>query len=95
MCLRRLGEESVVYLAERFETHLVDEAGSAVMDAIQQIHDASRPCSVPVLYTWLATDADLDAADQSNPDFDAQAEAALMPILNELARIGVLTTLVC
>ena len=93
--LRRFDEETVVYLAERFETHLVDVAGSAVLDAIQQIHDASRSCSMPALYTWLSTDADLDAVDQSNPDFDAQAETALMPILNELVRVGVLTSRVC
>ena len=85
--LCRLDDEVVVYLAERFETHLVDDAGGQILEAVQQMQSAAQPCSVPALYAWLSDDSDLDAA--------MQAEAVLMPLLCELVRVGVLTTRAC
>ena len=85
--LRRLDDEMVVYLAERFETHLVDDAGGQILEAVQQMQSAAQLCSVPALYAWLSDDSDLDAA--------MQAEAVLMPLLSELVRVGVLTTRAC
>ena len=83
----------VVYLATRFETHLVDDAGGQILEAVQQMQSAARPCSVPALYAWLSDDRDLDAAMQAEPE--SEAEAVLMPLLSELVRVGVLKTQVC
>ena len=79
----------VVYLAERFETHLVDDAGGQILEAVQQMQSAAQTCSVPALYAWLSDVSDLDAAMQ------AEAEAVLIPLLSDLVRVGVLTTRAC
>ena len=79
----------VVYLAERFETHLVDDAGGQILEAVQQMQSAAQTCSVPTLYAWLSDVSDLDAAMQ------AEAEAVLIPLLSDLVRVGVLTTRAC
>ena len=78
----------VVYLAGSFETHLVDDAGCQILEAVQQMQSVAQPCSVPALCAWLSDDSDLDAAMPS----EYEAEAALMPLLSELIRVGVLTT---
>ena len=87
--MRRLDDEMVVYLAERFETHLVDDIGGQILEAVQQMQSAARPSSVPALYTWLSSDADLGAAIQAEPD------AVLLPLLSELVRIGALAIQTC
>ena len=87
--LRRVDDEMAVYLSERFETHLVNESGCEVLEAIQQMHVISQPCSLPALYAFLTGDSDPNAAMHS------EAEAALMPLLSELVRIGVLSTRLC
>ena len=89
--LRRLDDELVVYLAERFETHLVDDVGGQVLEAVYQMQSAAQPCSVPALYAWLSDDSDLDAAMQA----EFEAEAVLIPLLSDLVRVGVLTTRAC
>ena len=81
----------VVYLAGRFETHLVDDAGGQILEAIQQMQSAAQTCSVPTLYAWFSDDSDLDSAMQS----EYEAEAVLMPLLSDLVRVGVLTTRAC
>ena len=81
----------VVYLAERFQTHLVDDVGGQILEAVQQMQSAARPCSVPALYAWLAAGSDVDTAVQA----DSEAEAVLMPLLGELVRVGVLTIQAC
>ena len=91
--LRRLDDEMVVYLAGRFETHLVDDVGGQVLEAVQQMQIAVQPCSAPALYVWLSDDSDLEAAMQAESEFEA--EAVLMPLLSELVRVGVLTTKAC
>ena len=87
--VRRLDNEMVVYLAESFETHLVDDVGGQILEAVQQMQSAARTCSVPALYAWLSAGSDLEAVIQ------AEAEAVLMPLLSELARVGVLTIQAC
>ena len=89
--VRRLDDEMVVYLAERFETHLVDDVGGQILEAVQQMQSVARPCSVPALYAWLSAGSDLDAAVQA----DSETEAVLMQLLGELVRVGVLKTQVC
>ena len=81
----------VVYLVGCFETHLLDDAGGQVLEAIQQMQNAATPCSVPALYDWLWADADFGPAIQA----ELEAEAVLMPLLSELVRVGVLATQVC
>ena len=81
----------VVYLAERFETHLIDDAGGQILEAVHKMQSAAQPCSVPALYAWLSSDADLGAAIQA----EYEADAVLMPVLSELVRVGVLMTRAC
>lgn len=81
----------VVYLAESFETHLVDDVGGQILEAVQQMQSAARTCSVPALYAWLSAGSDVEAVIQA----DSEAEAVLMPLLGELARVGVLTIQAC
>lgn len=81
----------VVYLATSFETHLIDDAGGQILEAVQQIQDAATACSVSVLYARLWANADF------GPDIHAEheAEAVLIPLLNEMVRIGILATQAC
>lgn len=89
--MRRLDDAVVLYLTERFETHLIDDAGGQVLEAVQQMQDAAKPCSTHSLYAWLAADTGVDTAVQVETD----AVAVLMPLLSELVRVGALTTLTC
>lgn len=81
----------VVYLAGCFETHLVDDTGGQILEAVQQMQNAATPCSVLSLYAWLWADAGFGPAIQA----ELGAEAVLMPLLSELVRVGVLATQVC
>ena len=87
--LRRVDDEMAVYLSERFETHLVDESGCEVLEAVHKMHASGQQFSLPALYALLTGDSDLDAAMHS------ESEATLMPLLSELVRIGVLSTRRC
>lgn len=91
--MRRLDDDVVVYLAESFETHLIDDVGSQILESVQQMQSAARPCSVPALYAWLSAGSDVDATGQG--DSEAEAEAVLVPLLDELVRVGVLTIQAC
>lgn len=90
--MRHLDNEMAVYLAERLETHLVDETGAQVLEAIQQMNTAKLPCSVMTLYTWLAGDG-LDMAHETL--LESAGYTLLMPLLSELIRINALTTHMC
>ena len=89
--VRRLDDEMVAYLGDSFETHLVNDIGGQILEAVQQMQSASRPCSAPALYAWLSASSDLDAAVQA----DSEAEAVLKPLLGELVRVGILTIEAC
>lgn len=89
--LRRLDDEMVVYLADRFETHLIDDVGGQILEAVQQMQSAARPCSVSALYAWLSYNSDVDTAVQ----VASEADVVLKPLLGELVRIGVITIQAC
>ena len=89
---RRLDDEVVVYLAQRLETHLLDNCGGQVLEAMQEMQRSGTPCSTVSLYTWLLADAEADEPGQT----DTQSpDTMLMPLLNELMRIGAITAQVC
>lgn len=87
--LRRVDDEMAVYLSERFETHLVNESGCEVVEAVYKMHASGLQFSLHALYALLTGDSDLDAETRS------ESEATLMPLLSELVRIGVLSTRRC
>ena len=112
--MRRLDEEMAVYLARRLETHLLDDIGAQVVEAVQLMQDSARACSVHTLYSQLSIDPEhthasptrppadgaagpilADSNSQSDTATNAEAEVVLMPLLNELVRLGVLTTRAC
>lgn len=80
-----------MYLAASFETHLIDDAGGQILESVQQIQDSATPCTVSALYALLWANADF------GPDIlvELEAEAVLIPLLNELVRVGILATQVC
>ena len=80
---RRLDDEMVVYLSDSFETHLVDDVGGQILEAVLQMQSAAKPCSVPALFAWLSAGSDVQ--------LDPEAEVSLLPLLDELARVGILT----
>lgn len=88
MYLRPLDDEVVVYLESSFETHLIDDIGYQILEAVQQMESAAHPCSLPALSAWLLADSDISIAVDADPY--PKAEAMLTPLLSELLRIGVL-----
>lgn len=96
---RRLDDEVAVYLAASFETHLLDDAGGQVVEALQALQQGAIPASVVALAGWLTSDQDtaiaLSGVPFGEPDLQAlqHAQSLLQPVLAELTRIGV-TTLV-
>lgn len=54
--VRLLDEEMAVYLAHRFETHLLDEIGAQVLETVQFMQDSAQPCSIATLYRQLGID---------------------------------------
>lgn len=93
--MRRLDDAVLLYLTVRLETHLIDDAGGQVLEAVQQMQDAAKPCSMPALYAWLVADTGQDTAAHLEAAPEAEAEAVLMPLLSELVRVGALTTQAC
>ena len=90
MYLRPLDDEVVVYLESSFETHLIDDIGYQILEAVQQMESAARPCSLRALSAWLLADSDISIAVDVDPY--PKAEAMLTPLLSELLRIGALTS---
>lgn len=87
----RLDDDIVVYLAKSFETHLIDDAGGQILEAVQQMQNAATPCTVAALYARLWADSEFGPAVQA----EFEAEVVLIPLLSELVRVGVLATHVC
>jgi len=81
-----------VYLARRLETHLLDDSGGQVLEAMQEMQRVGTPCSTVTLYTWLLADSEADEPGQT--DFQSP-DTMLMPLLNELIRIGAINAQVC
>ncbi len=98
---RRLDDEVAVYLAASFETHLLDDAGGQVVEALQALQQRAIPASVAALVTWLIGDSDSTVAlpDAGSSDADPQAfqhaQSVLQSMLAELTRIGVITPQPC
>jgi len=83
---RSLGDETVVYLPDRFETHLLDEAGAQVLECALAFQSSGRAAFTAAdALTWLM-------ADQTNPNSSdmAQGAQALDVVLADLCRVGVL-----
>jgi len=81
-----------VYLAQRLETHLLDDSGGQVLEAMQEMQRDGTPCSTVSLYTWLMADSEVDEPGQT--DFQSP-DTILMPLLKELMRIGAINAQVC
>ena len=83
---RSLGDETVVYLPDRFETHLLDEAGAQVLECALAFQSSGMiTFTAADALTWLM-------ADETNPNTTdmAQGAQALDVVLADLCRVGVL-----
>ena len=83
---RSLGDETVVYLPDRFETHLLDEAGAQVLECALAFQASGIVTfSASDVLGWLM-------ADETNTDSTdmTQAGHALEVVLDALVRVGVL-----
>jgi hypothetical protein len=89
--LRELDGAVVAYVGQRFETHLLDDASAQVLDAFKSSSAGSRSYSAHGLVeAFLAGEPDAQ-----NTEVQEVALAALMPLLTELVRLGVLTINEC
>ena len=86
---RLLDGEAVVYVGERFETHLLDPASTWLIAALQ---GAAEPCLLSDISRQFFSDETLGQA----PARDAGADADLLsPLLNQLVQHGILSKLLC
>lgn len=98
---RRLDDEVGVYLADRFETHLLDDKAWQVLQAIQELGLEQRHATPLALAARLLALPDaLSAGDTVAASHQASAQHAdacrsLAPVLAALADIGVLTVSAC
>lgn len=96
---RRLDDEVGVYLADRFETHLLDDKAWQVLQAIRELGLEQRHATPQALAERLLALPDAlpagDACDASQPAQHADACRSLAPVLAALADIGVLTVSAC
>ena len=111
VCSRLLDGETAVYISGRFETHLLDDAGSQVLEAVSELRNTAAQCSTSAIYQYLLSGSasmlvNLDDHSQETVDstetighlsFSAEEEsdAALLPMLTELVQLGVLTSQTC
>ena len=84
--LRRLDDQMVVYVTDRFETHLLDENGCELLEAVCQMHAVGETCSVSAVYAFLTGES--TAASVA----EVEEKDALNQLLSELVRIGVFST---
>ena len=86
---RLLDGEAVVYVGDRFETHLLDPASSWLIAALQ---GAGEPCLLSDISRQFFSDETLGQA----PARDADADADLLsPVLNQLVQHGILSKSLC
>ena len=83
---RQLDDEVVVYLAGRFETHLLDDKAWQVLQALMLLNGNAGGASLEALVGHL-----LDKPLPLQAFEFAQASQALAPVLAALTGIGVLT----
>jgi hypothetical protein len=89
---RRLDDEVAVYLADRFETHLLDDAGGQVLEAVRACGSAGEPVSLDGLFGYLTASLETTPGDVG-PSGDAAT--VLLPLLTALVRVGVLDARAC
>lgn len=87
---RPLDDEVAVYLANRFETHLLDDKAGQVLQALQTLDADGRGVGPMALVGHLLG----VQSPPSSPDF-LSASQALASVLAALAGIGVLTVSTC
>ena len=85
MAVRRLGDEVLVYVGPRFETHLLSGAGGLVVEILCS---ASVPCTSQKLQELLFAAEPVDVA-------DVDGAALLAPLLTQLLGLGVLSAQPC
>ena len=86
---RLLDGEAVVYVGDRFETHLLDPASSWLIAALQS---AGESCLLSDISRQFFSDETLGQA----PARDADADADLLsPVLNQLVQHGILSKSLC
>lgn len=86
---RLLDGEAVVYVGDRFETHLLDPASSWLIAALQ---GAGESCLLSDISRQFFSDETLGQA----PARDADADADLLsPVLNQLVQHGILSKSLC
>jgi hypothetical protein len=88
--VRRLGDEVLVYVEARFETHLLSWASGLLVEAL---NSADAPCTSQQLQTLLFTAEPADEADGDDSADDG--EALLAPLLTHLLGLGVLSAQPC
>ena len=84
---RLLDGEAVVYVGERFETHLLDPASTWLIAALQ---GAAEPWLLSDISRQFFSDETLGQA----PARDADADL-LSPVLNQLVQHGILSKSLC
>jgi hypothetical protein len=95
---RRLDDEVAVYLAEKFETHLLDDAGGQVLEAVLACESAGVPASLNRLFGYLSAGAQWTPGGTSGEladDASDDAATVLLPLLTALAQVGVLDARAC
>ena len=96
--VRRLDDEVAGDLGDRFETHLLDDAGGQVLEAVRACDSAGVPASLNALLRCLGTDQErIAAAAPGEPAGGLQPDdaALLLPLLTALVQVGVLDTRTC
>ena len=87
---RQLDDEVVVYLVDRFETHLLDNTAWQVLQALAALDGSAVTASLEALAGHL-----LDKPLPLQPSEFAPAAQALATVLASLTSIGVLTASTC
>lgn len=95
---RWLDDEMAVYLAEKFETHLLDDAGGQVLDAVRACESAGVPACLTHLFGYLSAGAQRTpgaAGGVLDDDASEGAATVLLPLLTALVQVGVLDARAC
>ena len=88
---RLLDGEAVVYVGDRFETHLLDPASSWLIAALQS---AGESCLLSDISRQFFSDETLGQAPARDADADADADL-LSSVLNQLVQHGILSKSLC
>ncbi len=96
---RRLDDEVAVYLADRCETHLLDDTAWQLVQVLEALTRERLPATTEALARRLLDQPDTgmppDGGAGSASVQHADACLSLAPVLAALANIGVLTVTAC